>query len=101
MLPVVIDDNPTSFFCLGTLTYKVDELEPTNGRLLVFNAVEGSILRSSDLRLYLAAWARVQGCVYALTSMHGMIVAAVNASVCGSTGTKQFTDNFTGAYLFP
>src|ERR1700722_4512438 len=103
ILPVTIDNAPMSFFCLGAFTYKADEIEPTDGRLLVFNTMEKSVLRSSDLHLSLVTWAHVPGCVYALVSTNGLLIAAVNASVSERSikDERKFIERLSGRYLFP
>ncbi|KIK96855.1 hypothetical protein PAXRUDRAFT_10541 [Paxillus rubicundulus Ve08.2h10] len=66
---------PTSFVCAGVTSYDDSEREPSQGRLI--------LLQASDLRrsLMVMASVNVKGCVYALTSVNGTIIAAVNSSV--------------------
>jgi hypothetical protein len=82
---LVIDDIPKSFFCVGAVTNIAGGVEPTDGRLLVFSPLEGSILRSMDLHLSLVSWAHVQGCIHAITSTNGLIATAVSSMVGGSS----------------
>ncbi|KIJ17938.1 hypothetical protein PAXINDRAFT_72888 [Paxillus involutus ATCC 200175] len=66
---------PTSFVCAGVTSYDDREREPSQGRLI--------LLQASDSRgsLMVMASVNVKGCVYALTSVNGTIIAAVNSSV--------------------
>lgn len=66
---------PTSFLCVGVTSYEDGEREPSRGRLV--------LLRTNGSRAFLAVMASVsvKGCVYAITSMQNMILAAVNSSV--------------------
>lgn len=67
---------PTSAaFCAGTLRTQLGEGEPSLGRLLLFG-IDGS----GD-SVQLTAAEETDGCVFAIATMNGMIIAAVNASV--------------------
>ncbi|KAJ6620776.1 CPSF A subunit region-domain-containing protein [Mycena sp. CBHHK59/15] len=75
------DDQTTSFFCLGTCMVHPDERVAAEGRVLVFTANSGAQSRSSGPQLSLAASANVQGCVYAVTAVNGLLAAGVNSAV--------------------
>ena len=77
-LSLDVDGGSVSYFCIGTVYNQPDEMEPTKGRLLVF----GGQVQASGMELILVASEVVQGCIYALASLHGNIAAAINASVC-------------------
>jgi DNA damage-binding protein 1 len=78
-------------FCLGTYTYEAEEKEPTNGRLLLFTAYQSETLsKASILQLSLLTSVDVQGCVYAVTVMGDMIVAAVNSAVSNLASLMRF-----------
>lgn len=75
-----MNEQTASFFCLGTFVCRDGEIEPSNGRLLIFTAKP----TSSSLLLSLVAEVETKGCVYALAivnGMNGMIAAAVNSAV--------------------
>jgi DNA damage-binding protein 1 len=74
-------DASPPLFCVGTFYYHVSEHEPTDGRLLIFSLKGQPSGRSSQLSLI--ASAHVQGCIYALAIINGLIAVAVNASVRG------------------
>lgn len=79
----VVEDQEKPFFCLGTVIYKEEELEPTSGRLLIFTAHSSTVAtKTSSLELSLVTSSKVKGCVYALKEVEGKIIAAVNSSVC-------------------
>ncbi|KAI0084181.1 CPSF A subunit region-domain-containing protein [Irpex rosettiformis] len=62
-------------FCVGTLRAQVGEREPSLGRLLLFE-ISGP---AKDLKLISSR--EVDGCVYAIDAVNGLIAAAVNTSV--------------------
>lgn len=77
-----VNNQQTPFFCLGTVIYKDEEIEPTAGRLLIFTAhTSATATKTSSLDLALVASAQVGGVVYSLVAVEGKIVAAVNSSV--------------------
>lgn len=72
---------PKPLFCLGTYVFHADDKEPVAGRLLIFAANSLEDQSKSSLHLSLVTSLDVKGCVYALTLVDEMIVAAVNSSV--------------------
>ncbi|KAJ7695700.1 mono-functional DNA-alkylating methyl methanesulfonate N-term-domain-containing protein [Mycena rosella] len=81
-LTLETDDESTAFFCLGTYTFRSEESVPAEGRLLVFTAYPpGAQSRSSNVELSLAASEDVEGCVYSVTTVNGLIAAGVNSAV--------------------
>jgi DNA damage-binding protein 1 len=80
-LSLNVDGVSVSYFCVGTVRNQPNETEPSEGRLLIFSG-ESQVSESPNLRLILIASETVQGCVYSLTSVGGMLAAAINASVC-------------------
>ncbi len=77
-----VNNQETPFFCLGTVIYKEDEIEPSAGRLLIFRAhTSATTQKTSSLDLALVASEKVTGVVYSLVLVEGKIVAAVNSSV--------------------
>jgi hypothetical protein len=88
----MINDTTMSLFYVGVLTSSADELESTEGRLLVFRVDDDFTRRTpSKLCLSLVAWAQVPGCIYALKGINGLMAAAVNASVCSLFGNNAST----------
>lgn len=67
------------FFCIGTLVYKEDEIEPSTGRLIVLTVATTKNGTAKEFKT--VATANVGGCVFALKSVGGKIVASVNSSV--------------------
>lgn len=66
-------------FIVGSCKYEPGDVEPKRGQLMIFRVhCEGS----SRPKLTLAASAQMNGCIFALTVVDGMIAAAVNSSVC-------------------
>jgi DNA damage-binding protein 1 len=70
---------PEANFCVGTFFFREEEREPSAGRVLVLAAKR---LSPHTMHTSLAASHPVSGCVYALTLVNDLIVAAVNTSVC-------------------
>ncbi|KAK2459647.1 hypothetical protein APHAL10511_008292 [Amanita phalloides] len=69
-------------FCAGTYRYNPQEVEPVQGRILVFAPfVSEEDLKKTSHQLSLLASLTVKGCVYALTTVSDCVVAAVNSSV--------------------
>ncbi|KAJ7644328.1 CPSF A subunit region-domain-containing protein [Roridomyces roridus] len=73
------DGESTPFFCVGTCTSGSEEKIPGNGRLLIFSAYPTEASRSNP-QLALAASADVHGCVYAVTTVKGLIAIGVNSA---------------------
>ncbi|ESK85005.1 uv-damaged dna-binding [Moniliophthora roreri MCA 2997] len=69
-----IADEDESFFCLGTAVINPQEVEPRRGRIVVLGAHQAKSLSVSVSE-------EVGGCVYALTTISGLLAAAVNSSV--------------------
>ncbi|KAJ7430630.1 CPSF A subunit region-domain-containing protein [Mycena latifolia] len=81
-LTLEMDNESIAFFCLGTYMFHSDESVPGEGRLLVFNAYPpGTHSRSSHVELSLATSKHVEGCVYSVTTVNGLIAAGVNSAV--------------------
>ena len=69
-------------FCVDTYQYDSAEIEPANGRILVFATINGtSDSGQSGYQLTLLTSVSVKGCVYALCKVGTCIAAAVNSSV--------------------
>ncbi|KIJ59461.1 hypothetical protein HYDPIDRAFT_177805 [Hydnomerulius pinastri MD-312] len=66
---------PTSFVCAGVATFDEGEKEPSQGRLILLQT------DTLQMRLTVATSISIRGCVYALTSVNGNIIAAINSSV--------------------
>ncbi|KAF5391270.1 hypothetical protein D9757_001966 [Collybiopsis confluens] len=65
-------------FCLGTMIFRSNELEPTSGRIHVYKTYQPS---PSTVQLKQVISEEVGGCVYNLVIVQEMIAAAVNSSV--------------------
>ncbi|KAG9315581.1 CPSF A subunit region-domain-containing protein [Chiua virens] len=70
-----LQDEQTSFLCVGVTSYDSGEREPSRGRLVLLQANGPRAL------LVVMASANVKGCVYAITSVQNRVLAAVNSSV--------------------
>lgn len=77
----VKDNNNTSqqLFCVGTFSLRLDETEPTSGKILLFAVQQAS---STLIQLKRVASEDVSGCVYSLVVIDGLLAAAINSSVC-------------------
>lgn len=71
-----------SHYCVGLVTYQLDEKEPSHGELHVFSKGETEPDGTVKADLLEVVKQEVNGCVYALVSFEGYIVAAINSSVC-------------------
>ncbi|KAF4605198.1 hypothetical protein EYR40_003981 [Pleurotus pulmonarius] len=71
------DDKIVSVYCVGSLRYKPQEIEPTGGRLYAF-AVS---YQQSTMQISVLASEEVNGCVYAVSVVGNLIAAAVNSTV--------------------
>ncbi|KAI0917003.1 hypothetical protein AcV5_007593 [Taiwanofungus camphoratus] len=76
------EDHSSPCFCIGTVQLRADETEPSHGRIIAFafGSNEGSVSSKTPI-LHIVAMTDVQGCVYQLANVDGMIAAAVNTSV--------------------
>ncbi|KAF9496184.1 hypothetical protein BDN71DRAFT_1415949 [Pleurotus eryngii] len=73
----VTDVKDVSVYCVGSLRYKPQEIEPTGGRLYAFAAS----YQQSTMQISVLASEEVNGCVYAVTVVGDLIAAAVNSAV--------------------
>jgi DNA damage-binding protein 1 len=65
------------YFCIGTADFtQGDQLEATKGRIIIFD--------TSGQKLSLVSSVGVNGCVFALASIQGLIAAAVNSAASDS-----------------
>jgi DNA damage-binding protein 1 len=94
-----VNGHSTALFCVGTVYNSFEEREAAKGRLLIFMA-ESQAPISPNLRLTLVTSEDVQGCVYALASVNGMVAAAINSSVIKSLFRKQMVLTFFQVVLF-
>lgn len=76
-LKSVTDVENLSVYCVGSLRYKPQEIEPTGGRLYAFAAS----YQQSTMQISVLASEEVNGCVYAVTVVGDLIAAAVNSAV--------------------
>lgn len=67
------------FICAGITVYDSQEREPSQGRVVLLQTTVAG--NSASQALTALAAAEVEGCVYALTSVGDIIVAAVNSSL--------------------
>ncbi|KAJ3856320.1 CPSF A subunit region-domain-containing protein [Lentinula lateritia] len=76
----VKDNNNTSqqLFCVGTFSLRLDETEPTSGRILLFEVRQAS---PTVIQLKRVASEDISGCVYSLVVIDGLLAAAINSSV--------------------
>lgn len=81
---VTCADCPPTVFAAGAIAY--EEVEPSNGQLLILNAEPNG---PSGRRFVELASAQVLGCIYAITSLNGLIVAAVDSSVSAYTSLPR------------
>jgi DNA damage-binding protein 1 len=66
-------DDPREYYVVGTAFQLPEEVEPSKGRILVFEAREG--------KLALVAQKRTTGAVYNLNALRGKLVAGVNSKI--------------------
>ncbi|KAJ3904528.1 CPSF A subunit region-domain-containing protein [Lentinula edodes] len=64
--------------CVGTFSLRLDETEPTSGKILLFEIQHAS---STLIQLKRVAATDVGGCVYSLVVIDGLLAAAINSSV--------------------
>ncbi|KAG6837618.1 hypothetical protein H0H93_006139 [Arthromyces matolae] len=76
-----VNGSRAPIFCLGVHVDE-DEIEPSRGKLLLLSATHtGESSRFFSLHMSTLAEADVKGCVYAISFIKDIIVAAVNSSV--------------------
>lgn len=68
-------DASASFLCAGVTSYDDGEREPSRGRLVLLYA------NGPQALLTVMASVNVRGCVYAITTVQDLVLAAVNSSV--------------------
>lgn len=78
VLDVTVNDKLQPLFCVGTTFLRNDEMEPSSGRILLFEPTQPS---PTVTQLRRVASDNVSGCVYSLAVIDGMLAAAINSSV--------------------
>ncbi|KZS90527.1 hypothetical protein SISNIDRAFT_457686 [Sistotremastrum niveocremeum HHB9708] len=84
-LDLICDGVHESFFGVGTVFMQENEVEPSKGRLLLFQGTVNSEKASNPSdrpKSWLLSSIELPGCIYSITSCKGFIVAAVNSAVC-------------------
>lgn len=81
VLNVTVNDKLQPLFCVGTTFLRNDEMEPSSGRILLFEPTQPS---PTVTQLRRVASDNVSGCVYSLAVIDGMLAAAINSSVSSS-----------------
>jgi len=64
--------------CVGTVFFKPNEPEPSQGRLLLFTA-ESEVTAGRQLKKN--SEMNIDGCVYAMTRVNGLLAASIGPSV--------------------
>jgi DNA damage-binding protein 1 len=67
--------------CIGTVIHILGEKEPSQGRLLLFNAELDTRLSSTKRQLKQISETDVKGCVYALARVNGFLAVAIGPVV--------------------
>lgn len=67
--------------CVGTVFFKIGEKEPSQGRLLLFKAEADAKLSRKRRHLKQISELNVEGCVYALARVNGLLAAAICSAV--------------------
>jgi DNA damage-binding protein 1 len=67
--------------CIGTVFHRFGEKEPSQGRLLLFNAELDTSLSRKRRQLKQISELDVKGCVYASARVNGLLAAAVGPAV--------------------
>jgi CPSF A subunit region len=67
--------------CVGTVFLKYGEKEPSQGRLLLFKAELDARLSRKRRQLKQISELEVEGCVYALARVNGLLAAAIGPVV--------------------
>jgi DNA damage-binding protein 1 len=70
-----------TIICIGTVFHKLGEKEPSQGRLLLFKAELDARLSRKKCQLKQISELNVEGCVYALARVNGLLAAAIGSSV--------------------
>lgn len=77
----MIPSSGDTVICVGTVFFKFEEKEPSQGRLLLFKVELDSGLSRKKRQLKQISELDVQGCVYALARVNGLLVAAIGPAV--------------------
>jgi DNA damage-binding protein 1 len=84
------ENNSKSYFVVGTASSLEDEIEPSKGRILVFEVLK---LEGEERRLVLVTEKTTKGAVYELCPFGGKLLAGINAKV----QLYRWNDRSTGA----
>lgn len=77
----MIPSSGDTVICVGTVFFKIGEKEPSQGRLLLFNAELDTRLSRKKRHLKQISELNVGGCVYALARVNGLLAAAICSAV--------------------
>eukprot|EP00039_Didymoeca_costata_P007951 m.105671 g.105671 ORF g.105671 m.105671 type:complete len:150 (+) comp13887_c0_seq1:2640-3089(+) len=90
---IKFENDEEEYFCVGTAIVIPSEVEPQEGRIIVFKVQDG--------KLSLISQKKVEGCVYAMHSFHGRLLAGINAKIAlykweaQIDGSKELTSECT------
>lgn len=69
-----LGEDPNQYYVVGTATVVPDESEPKQGRIVIFQYVDGKLQQIAEKD--------VRGACYCLAGFHGKILAGINSTVC-------------------
>jgi DNA damage-binding protein 1 len=68
-----LGDDPAQYYVVGTAIVIPDESEPKQGRIVIFQYVDGKLQQIAEKE--------VRGACYSLAGFNGKILAAINSTV--------------------
>lgn len=68
-----LGDDPAQYYVVGTATVIPDESEPKQGRIIIFQYVDGKLQQVGEKE--------IRGACYSLASFNGKLLAAINSTV--------------------
>ena len=73
MVSCQLANDPNTYFCVGTAMVYPEEPEPKEGRLILFQLVEGKLIQISSKD--------VKGAVYSIVEFNGKLLTGINSAV--------------------
>jgi len=66
-------EDPAQYFVVGTATVIPDESEPKQGRIIIFQYIDGKLQQVAEKE--------IRGACYSLAAFNGKLLAAINSTV--------------------
>ena len=100
VVDLTVDGNKLTYFAAGTMVFEGDQVEPSAGRILLFEAgnQRSKLVEARGPMLTLRVTHAVEASVSAITCIDGVLVVAMSCLVCSDNSpvrTYAWPDEYT------